>query len=132
MSSLPLHQGVAPARELDSAGVHLLADFWGARRLTDLDFVRRCLEQAVAVADATLLEIKLHHFSPNFGISGVALLAESHLSVHTWPEREYAAIDVFMCGDARPELAVESLRHTLQPRRIQMQSILRGRTEAGV
>jgi len=58
------------------------------------------LREAVLQAGATLLHIHLHHFTPNGGISGVAVLAESHISVHTWPERNFAAFDVFMCGDA--------------------------------
>ena len=54
-------------------------------------------------AGATLLHIHLHHFTPNGGVSGVAVLAESHISIHSWPEYGYAALDVFMCGDGRSE-----------------------------
>jgi S-adenosylmethionine decarboxylase len=81
---------------------------------------------AVQAAGATLLHIHMHHFTPNGGISGVAVLAESHISVHTWPERRYAAFDVFMCGDARPELAVEVLKERFRPGRIQVSELLRG------
>src|SRR3989344_5516354 len=84
------------------AGTHLLIDFWGASRLDDLDHIKEALREAVLAAGATLLHIHLHHFSPNGGVSGVAVLAESHISVHTWPERGYAAFDIFMCGSCDP------------------------------
>ena len=82
---------------------------------------------AVEECGATLLHIHMHHFTPNGGISGVAVLAESHMSVHTWPERDYAAFDVFMCGDAKPELAVPILQKAFQPERVDVQEYLRGR-----
>ncbi|MCB1742345.1 MAG: adenosylmethionine decarboxylase, partial [Gammaproteobacteria bacterium] len=80
------------------AGTHLIVDFWDAKRLTDLKLMERALQEAALAGGATLLHVHLHHFSENDGISGVAVLAESHISVHTWPERGYAAFDVFMCG----------------------------------
>src|SRR3546814_12189403 len=64
---------------------------------------------------ATLLHIHLHHFTPNDGISGVAVLAESHISIHSWPESGYAALDIFMCGAAEPHRAVEVLRQRFRP-----------------
>jgi S-adenosylmethionine decarboxylase len=89
------------------AGTHLIIDLWGAQRLDELAHMEAAMRLAVEKAKATLLHIHLHHFTPNGGISGVAVLAESHISVHTWPEKNYAAFDVFMCGDAEPEKAVE-------------------------
>src|ERR1700761_8453003 len=82
------------------AGSHLTIDFWGAKGLNDKDRIEQAMRDAVDAAGATLLHIHLHTSEPNGGISGVAVLAESHISVHTWPERGYAAFDVFMCGDA--------------------------------
>ena len=75
--------------------------------------MRACVEEC----NATLLHIHLHHFTPNGGISGVAVLAESHISVHTWPEKDYAAFDVFMCGDSNPHRAVEILGRYFRPSR---------------
>ena len=97
------------------AGTHLLIDFWGASRLDDLDHIKEALREAVLAAGATLLHIHLHHFSPNGGVSGVAVLAESHISVHTWPERGYAAFDVFMCGSCDPYDALPALRGAFEP-----------------
>ena len=76
---------------------------------------------------ATLLHIHLHHFTPNGGVSGVAVLAESHISIHTWPERGYAALDVFMCGAAEPQRSVDVLRAAFQPKRLVVGEHLRGR-----
>ena len=79
------------------AGTHLLIDLWGAKYLDDLSGMEIALREIVRVCGATLLHIHLHHFTPNGGVSGVAVLAESHISVHTWPERGYAAFDVLCC-----------------------------------
>lgn len=111
------------------AGTHLIVDFWGARHLDDLDHVESAMRRAVDIAGATLLHIHLHRFTPNFGVSGVAVLAESHISVHTWPERSFAAFDVFMCGDTEPHRAVEVLRDAFQPDRMEIGEHLRGRME---
>ncbi|HSG89685.1 MAG TPA: adenosylmethionine decarboxylase [Pseudomonadales bacterium] len=108
------------------AGTHLILDFFGAQRLDDLELMEQGLRGAVEAAGATLLHIHLHHFTPNGGISGVAVLAESHISVHTWPETDYAAFDIFMCGDARPELGAEVLRETFAPSRTEIVEHRRG------
>jgi S-adenosylmethionine decarboxylase len=109
------------------AGTHLIVDLWGAERLDDLAHVEATLRDAVTAAKATLLHIHLHHFTPNQGISGVAVLAESHISVHTWPENGYAALDIFMCGDADPQATIAVLRDAFKPERLAVEEILRGR-----
>ena len=116
---------------VEFAGTHLIVDLWDARPLDDLVLMEAALRQAVEDGRATLLHIHLHHFTPNGGISGVAVLAESHISVHTWPERDYAAFDVFMCGDADPRAAVAVLEAAFRPGRIEIGEHLRGRTEPG-
>ncbi len=88
------------------AGTHLILDYWGAKHLSDIKHIEKALRKAVDVTGSTLLHIHLHHFTPNGGISGVAVLAESHISIHTWPERGYAALDIFMCGDTEPKKAI--------------------------
>ena len=77
------------------AGVHLIVDLHGAEGLDDIDLIEATLRRCVDAAQATLLHIHLHHFHPN-GVSGVAVLAESHISIHTWPDSRYAALDLFM------------------------------------
>lgn len=115
-----VHNGVV------CAGKHLVVDFWDAERLTDLALMESALREAVVAGGATLLHIHLHHFTENDGISGVAVLAESHISVHTWPERGYAAFDVFMCGDAQPQQSIRALERYFSPRRVVQHTILRG------
>jgi len=99
------------------AGTHLLLDLWDAQHLDDAVFIERSLRQAIAAAGAELLHIHLHSFSVGGGVSGVAVLAESHISVHTWPERNYAAFDVFMCGETEPEKAVQVIKACFEPKR---------------
>ena len=107
------------------AGVHLIIDVYDASRLDDIDHIEGTLRQCVDAAGATLLHIHLHHFQPN-GVSGVAVLAESHISIHTWPEAGYAALDVFMCGKADPDKCVPVLREAFGAKRIAVSELLRG------
>ena len=108
------------------AGVHLIIDLHGAQGLNDIDLIERTLRRCVDAARATLLHIHLHHFQPT-GVSGVAVLAESHISIHTWPDAGYAALDVFMCGNADPDACVPVLREAFQAERVEVNEILRGR-----
>jgi S-adenosylmethionine decarboxylase len=108
------------------AGVHLIIDLHGAQGLNDIDLIETTLRRCVDAAGATLLHIHLHHFQPN-GVSGVAVLAESHISIHTWPEAGYAALDVFMCGNADPDACIPVLRKAFKAKRVEVDEILRGR-----
>ena len=108
------------------AGVHLIIDLHGAEGLDDIDLVEATLRHCVDAAQATLLHIHLHHFQPN-GVSGVAVLAESHISIHTWPDAGYAALDVFMCGKADPDACIPVLREAFKAKRVEVNEILRGR-----
>ncbi len=108
------------------AGTHLIIDLFGASRLDEVEHMKTALKRCVEVAGATLLHIHLHHFTPNGGVSGVAVLSESHISVHSWPEANYAAFDVFMCGAAKPELAIDVLKEAFRPRRVEVTEHLRG------
>jgi S-adenosylmethionine decarboxylase len=103
---------------LTYAGSHLIIDLWEAEGLNDRDRIETALIDAVKAAGATLLHIHLHTFCEGGGISGVAVLAESHISVHTWPEKGYAAFDVFMCGDAEPRKALGVFKAAFNPGRI--------------
>lgn len=111
---------------IEFAGTHLILDLWGAQQLDDLAHMEQAMRKSVEVAGATLLHIHLHHFTPNGGISGVAVLAESHISVHTWPERSFAAFDIFMCGEAKPELAIPVLQKAFSPETLNVSEHLRG------
>ncbi|MBI1181306.1 MAG: adenosylmethionine decarboxylase [Alphaproteobacteria bacterium] len=112
------------------AGVHLVVDLIGAAHLDDLTHIDRTLRRCVEKAGATLLHIHLHYFTPNGGVSGVAVLAESHISIHTWPERDYAAMDVFMCGEADPHAAIAVLREAFEADDVEVHEMLRGTAAA--
>ena len=107
------------------AGVHLIVDLHGAEGLDDIDLIETTLRRCVDAAQATLLHIHVHHFQPN-GVSGVAVLAESHISIHTWPDIGYAALDVFMCGKAIPDACIPVLRKAFKAERVDVSEILRG------
>jgi S-adenosylmethionine decarboxylase len=109
------------------AGVHLIVDLHGAKRLNDIEHIEATLRRCVEAAKATLLHIHLHHFQPS-GVSGVAVLAESHISIHTWPEAGYAALDVFMCGSAEPDKCIPVLREAFSAKRVGVDEILRGKS----
>jgi S-adenosylmethionine decarboxylase len=93
------------------AGDHLIIDLYRCNpvRLKDEGHIERVLRQAADVAGATVLSVHTHVFEEGGGISGVAVLSESHISIHTWPERGYAALDVFMCGDTEPNRCIPVL-----------------------
>ena len=116
--------------ELDGAryaGLHLLVEFWGARNLDDPDFIEAALTDAARMAKARVIESKIHKFTPSGGVTGVVLLAESHISIHTWPEHAYAAIDVFMCGTCNPHDAVPVLKKAFAPVRSEIIEQRRGK-----
>jgi S-adenosylmethionine decarboxylase len=100
------------------AGTHLLVDLWGACNLTDPERIDQALRAAADAAGATILHGHFHHFSPNGGVSGVLVLAESHISIHTWPERDFAAIDIFMCGACNPHDSLPALQAAFAPRSV--------------
>ena len=108
------------------AGNHLLLDIWGVRFDNSVRTLKKTLKNAINLAGATLLHIHLHRFGKEQGISGVAILAESHISVHTWPERDYIAFDIFMCGDTNPEVAAAYLIKSLKPKKKILKKIKRG------
>ncbi len=108
------------------AGTHLLIELWGAANLDDPGLIETTLCEAARASGATILHAHMHRFSPYGGVSGVVVLAESHISIHTWPERSYAALDVFMCGDCDPYKAIPVLRQAFEPDNVQIAEHRRG------
>ncbi len=116
------------------AGTHLIIEVVNGHGLDDEARIRQAFRDCVDECGATLLHIHTHKFSPQ-GVSGVAVLAESHISVHTWPEIGYGAFDVFMCGDAQPWKAVDVLKAAFGTADVRVQELRRGAgvvQEAGV
>jgi len=115
---------------VEYSGTHLLIDLWGASHLTNQQLIEKTLRKCVDKCNARLLHIHLHQFTDTGGVSGVAVLAESHISVHTWPERCYAAFDVFMCGSANPLVAIDLLKDAFEAEKVNVEEILRGSSDS--
>ena len=94
--------------------------------IRDLAKVKNALVSAAKEAKATIVDISFHEFNP-FGISGMVIIAESHLSIHTWPEYSYAAVDIFTCGDLiKPEVAASFLIKEFESRTPSIVELKRG------
>lgn len=109
-------------------GRHVLADFRGLAPglLTDAQALERQMTAAARAAGAQVLSAHFHHFGEGAGVTGVILLSESHISIHSWPEHRFAALDIFMCGAARPEEALEFLRAAWKPESVHVTTVARG------
>lgn len=109
------------------AGTHLLADLNGidAHKLSNSAALETLLRRAAEAAQARVLFSHFHAFGEGLGVTGVVLLAESHITIHTWPECGFAAADIFMCGSAQPELALALIADALQPSSSSVKTIQR-------
>ncbi|HDO19787.1 MAG TPA: adenosylmethionine decarboxylase [Thermoplasmatales archaeon] len=111
---------------LNAIGRHLLIEMRGCKNLNDKEVIKNMLKDAVEACNATLIEVEVHEFSP-YGVSGIAIIGESHLSIHTWPEYGYAAIDIFTCGTrVNPYDALPPFKDVLQPKEVSVLEIKRG------
>lgn len=110
----------------DYLGKHVIAEFFGCVNLENHGFVKKTLKNSAAICKATALHSKFHQFTPQ-GLTGFILLSESHISIHTWPEFKYAAVDVFTCGHkTQPEKAIQYLKEQFGASRVQISVIIRG------
>ena len=111
---------------------HLLVDLYGcpADLLNDVTALEKVMIEAAQRAGATVINSMFHHFSP-FGVSGVVVIQESHLTIHTWPEQGFAAVDLFTCGtQTKPRRALIHLKRALQSTRIEVRQFRRGQGDA--
>jgi len=116
---------------LYALGRHLLLDLKDCDKevINDLDFLKDCLHEAAIQCGATVVGESFYQFSPR-GVSGVVNIAESHISIHTWPEYSYAAVDVFTCGDdVKPEEAAKLIIQQLQSKNHSSIELRRGMIE---
>ena len=114
---------------MHSLGRHLLLELYdcSSEILNNLETVKTALVEAAKRAEATIIDVVFHEFNP-FGISGVVVIAESHLSIHTWPEYRYAAVDIFSCGEMlQPEVAANYLVEQFAAERTSVVELQRGR-----
>ncbi|WP_058249398.1 adenosylmethionine decarboxylase [Tropicibacter naphthalenivorans] len=107
-------------------GAHLLMDLYDGRGFDDPAVIEAALRAAARAAGATVLSAGFHHFGTGAGVTGVLMLAESHISIHTWPERGFAAVDIFMCGEAQPDRAAQAIETALRPAHVELTRVLRG------
>ena len=89
------------------AGTHVILDLYGVcpTLLANESRLDEIMRAAVLKSGATILHSHFHHFGGDYGVTGVVVLAESHASIHTWPEKNYASIDIYMCGNCDPRIA---------------------------
>ncbi|MFO0920420.1 MAG: adenosylmethionine decarboxylase [Candidatus Saccharimonadales bacterium] len=112
-------------------GRHLVSDMWKCQKLADdVESLEKIILNACHVANATILGVSSHKFEPQ-GVTVMVLLAESHISLHSWPEYNYVAIDVFTCGkDMDPQSAIDYLENCLKPEKVETKKIIRGENYA--
>ena len=114
-------------KRMEQMGTHLVVDAWQApaELLNDPEAIRKALLKAIEVGKVTLIDLCVHQFSPH-GVTATATLAESHIAIHTWPEHEYFAADLFFCGAGKPELSMKILQSALQAKQITVRELKRG------
>lgn len=112
---------------MKTIGRHLIAEFYECRRdtLDEVDTIRRAMLDAALALGATVMGENFHRFTPH-GVSGTVVIAESHLSVHTWPENGYVAVDIYTCGGLDPRIGFQLLRERLGATSCRVQEIVRG------
>ncbi|HVL81494.1 MAG TPA: adenosylmethionine decarboxylase [Actinomycetota bacterium] len=111
---------------MKALGRHLIVEMWDASNINSAEALEQALKEAVRAIDGTLLDVRVVEF-PVHGVTGVAIIAESHIAVHTWPEYGYAAVDIFTCNlEADVQAGVDALSRYLLPGRVQVTEIRRG------
>lgn len=112
---------------MKTTGRHLLVEYRGCDPvlLNDQAYVERLMRRAAEVAGATIVASVFRDFTPQ-GVTGVVVVEESHLSIHTWPEYGYAAVDFYTCGDCSPDAAHRLLNEELQAREAEVMAVARG------
>lgn len=106
-------------------GKHVLLECRGPQAHLAEKALRQLMLEAAERAGATVLSTHFHQFGEGCGLTGVAVLAESHITVHQWPENDYAAFDIFMCGNTEPEQAAYVIAEAFPSCEISMQTLIR-------
>ena len=125
--ALPKPKAKSKKLKFNKVGFHVIADFWGAKNVPDTEKeIEEMLIEAAKRAKGTVLKTSLYKFEPQ-GVTGVVLLSESHISIHTWPERGYCSIDAYTCGNhTKPAEAIKYMKSLMKPSQVQLWKINRG------
>ncbi|KZN30638.1 hypothetical protein N474_07405 [Pseudoalteromonas luteoviolacea CPMOR-2] len=111
---------------INPLGQHIIVDIFDASNLTGEQHIEDMMVECANAANATILKTHIHPFETNGGVSGMIILAESHISIHTWPEFNFAAMDIFMCGNAQPQLCLPVIEKHFQPGKMLVNTLTRG------
>lgn len=111
----------------EALGRHILVEYYDCNEdiLKDVDKIEQSMLKAAKESNATIIESVFHQFNP-WGVSGAVIISESHLTIHTWPEYSYAAVDFFTCGDIDCDTGIDLLKQLLKSKKYEVKKILRG------
>ena len=111
----------------EALGIHILVEYYNCNKeiLKNVETIEQSMLTAARAANATIVESVFHQFNP-WGVSGAVIISESHLTIHTWPEHNYAAVDLFTCGDIDYEAGLNTLKNLLESKHYEVKKILRG------
>ncbi|MEP1586326.1 MULTISPECIES: adenosylmethionine decarboxylase [Rhodobacterales] len=107
-------------------GTHILLDLHDAHHLNEVETIRKVMLDAAHEVGAHVVDQKFHVFGGGAGVTGVVLLRESHISIHTWPESCFAAVDIFLCGGLSADPAIDLMRRVLRAGRVEVTKVTRG------
>lgn len=113
---------------MEALGRQILAEFYqcSESKINDVSYVESAMLEATKASHATIVSHTFHKFSP-YGVSGVVVIAESHVAIHTWPEYNYAAVDIFTCGETiDPWIIQETLKNLFQSENVSSMELKRG------
>lgn len=99
---------------METMGRHVISELWGCdfEKLNNMDYIEQTFVSAALHSGAEIREVAFHKFAPQ-GVSGVVIISESHLTIHSFPEHGYASIDVYTCGDLNPNIAADYIAEAL-------------------
>jgi S-adenosylmethionine decarboxylase len=106
---------ISDGKNVEWSGLHIFVDLWGASGFDDMALCRDAIKEACDAIGVTMLDMLVHQYGEQGGVSAVALIAESHISVHSWAEYGYAGCDIFTCGDVDPYQAIPVFRRYFKP-----------------
>ena len=113
---------------MEALGKQILVEYYDCdqSKINDVSYIENSLIQATKASNATIISHNFHKFSP-YGVSGVVVIAESHVAIHTWPEYNYAAVDIFTCGDTiDPWIIQERLKEYFESKNVSSMEMKRG------